>query len=111
MMLVAGGILGIGAGFIVHLIWQLTGFYLVFIFPAGIGFAAGAGLRLGIKFGKNRNVLVSTAVGLVISVSAYVAMHYFDSLSYGATDLMTYLREIAEIGYTIFFIPVSGPFA
>ena len=111
MMLVIGGALGIASAFIVHLIWQLTGFYLIFIFPAGMGFAAGAGLRIGIKAGKNRNVVVGMSVGLVIGAFSYVSMHYFDSVSYGAPDPMSYLREIADVGYTVFFIPISGPLA
>ena len=46
-MLALGGAFGIGAAFIVHLISDWTGFYLIFLFPAGIGFAAGFGLRWG----------------------------------------------------------------
>ncbi len=111
MMLALGGAFGIVAAFVVHLIWDLTGFYLIFLFPAGIGFVAGIGLRLGIKAGKSRNIAVGVLLGLVIGVFSYVSMHYFDSRSYGATDLMSYLQEIADIGYWIFFIPISGPFA
>ena len=38
-------------------------------------------------------------------------MHYFDSVTYGASGLTSYVSEIADLGYQIFFIPVSGPFA
>ncbi len=111
IMLVIGGGLGIAAAFIVHLIWQFTGFYLMVLFPAGIGVAAGLGLGMGIGLGKCRNVAISIFAGLIIGALSYISMHYFDMLSAGAPDLITYLNFMAKEGYTIFFIPISGPFA
>jgi hypothetical protein len=111
VMLALGGALGIAAAFIIHLVWQLTGFYLIFLFPAGIGFAAGIGLNIGVRVGSNRSAMTGAVGGLVVGVVSYASMHYFDSLSYGASDPMSYLSEIADIGYTILFIPISGPFA
>lgn len=109
IMLVLGGVLGIAAAFIIHLIWQATGFYLMLLFPAGIGAAAGFGLRMGIKRGKCRNIAIGMMVGLIIGFLSYISMHYFDSLSYGAIDLMSYLKYMANEGYLIFFvIPISG---
>lgn len=111
VMLAAGGALGIAAAFIVHLVWQLTGFYLIFLFPAGIGFAAGIGLNIGVRVGDNRSAIMGALGGLVVGAVSYASMHYFDSVSYGASNPMGYLSEIADLGYTIFFIPISGPFA
>ena len=110
-MLAAGGALGIAAAFVVHLVWQLTGFYLIFLFPAGIGFAAGIGLSIGVKVGNNRSAVASALVGLAVGAVSYASMHYFDSVSYGASDPISYLQEIADVGYVMFFIPISGPFA
>ena len=111
LMLALGAVLGIAAAFVVHLVWQITGFYLIFIFPAGMGFAAGFGLRIGIKVGKSRNVAVGMVVGLMIGLLSYMSMHYFDSVSYGAPDVMSYLQAMSEEGYSFFFIPISGIFA
>lgn len=86
VMLAAGGAPGIAATFIVHLVWQLTGFYLIFLFPAGIGFAAGIGLSIGVRVGNNRSAVASALVGLAVGAVSYASMHYFDSMSYGASD-------------------------
>ena len=112
LMLIFGGVAGIATAFVVHLIWQATGFYLIVLFPAAIGFTAGIGLSIGIHMGKCRNVYISVMVNLGIGILSYVAMHFFDSRSYdGSPDLLTYLEAMANEGYTIFFIPLSGPFA
>lgn len=111
IMLVLGGALGIGAAFIVHLVWQFTGFYLMVIFPAGIGVAAGFGLAFGVGVGKCRNTTLAMLMGVIIGSASYISMHYFDMQSVGAPDLLTYLNAMADIGYNIFFIPISGPFA
>jgi hypothetical protein len=111
VMVALGGALGIGAAFVVHLIWQATWFYLIFIFPAGIGIAAGIGLRIGVKVGKCRSMPIGVLAGLVIGFVSYMSMHYFDSVSLGAPDMISYLDAVAREGYTIFFIPVSGVLA
>ena len=111
IMLLVGGGLGMAAAFLVHLIWVFTGYYLIFIFPAAIGFAAGFGLSMGIGVGKCRSKALGMVVGLAIGLLSYISMHYFDSLSYGAPDLLSYLQAIADEGYVIFFIPISGTVA
>ena len=111
IMLGIGGILGIAAAFVIHLIWQAIGFYLIVIFPGIIGVAAGFGLNFGIKIGKCRNVYMGIMAGLLIGGLSYVSMHYFGSRSFGDPDLLTYLHAMADEGYSIFFIPISGVFA
>jgi hypothetical protein len=111
-MLMLGGILGIAAAFVVHLIWQYTGFYPIFFFPAGIGLVAGFGLRIGIKIGKSRNVWIGMTAGLIIGLLSYLSMHYFDGVSYGATSLGSYLGAKADEGYSLLgIIHISGFFA
>ena len=110
-MLGIGGGLGIAAAFLIHLIWQFTGFYLIFIFPGVIGVAGGFGLNFGIQMGKCRNVYIAVIAGLLIGGLSYGSMHYFDSRYVGAPDLLSYLQAMADEGYQIFFIPISGVFA
>lgn len=61
--------------------------------------------------GKCRNVYMGIIAGLLIGGLSYVSMHYFDSRSFGAPDLLTYLHAMADEGYSIFFIAISGVFA
>lgn len=111
IMLGIGGVLGIAAAFVIHLIWQFTGFYLIVIFPGIIGAAAGFGLNIGIQMGKCRNVYIAIIAALLIGGLSYVSMHYFDSRSFGTTDLLAYLHAMADEGFSFFFIPISGVFA
>ena len=111
LMLLPGLALGVGAAFIIHQIWQWTGFYLMWFFPVGIGFAAGLGMGFGGRIGRNRSIPLGVVPGLAVGVVSYGSMHYFDAVSYGTTDALSYLRDMPEIGYSMFFIPISGPFA
>jgi hypothetical protein len=110
LMLVIGGAAGIGVAFVVHLIWQAIGYYLIVIFPAAIGIAAGFGVSIGVTAGRNRNVPLGLIVGLAVGLVSYMSMHYFDSRSADSPDLLAYLEMMADEGYSIFFIPISGIF-
>ncbi|MCZ6539765.1 MAG: hypothetical protein O6922_08085 [Chloroflexi bacterium] len=111
IMLVPGLALGVAAAFGIHQIWQWTGFYLIWFFPVGIGLAAGFGMSIGGRIGRNRSVPLGLVLGLAVGIVSYGSMHYFDAVSYGTTDILAYLRDMAQIGYSFFFIPISGPFA
>lgn len=111
LMLAFGGGFGLAAAFIVHMLWIWTEFYFIFLYPAAIGFAAGIGLNIGTRVGKNRNPVLSVVLGAAIGVCSYGAMHAFDSASAGAPDLLTYLNAMANEGYSLFFIPLVGPLA
>ena len=108
LMLVLGGVFGIIVAYIFHLIWVGVGFYLVFIFPAIMGVAIGFGIFLGVKWGKCRNFLIPLLISLILGFFVYMGMHYFDALSYGYPDLLSYLDAAAEAGFLIFIIPVFG---
>ncbi|HIK89987.1 MAG TPA: hypothetical protein EYG09_10120 [Dehalococcoidia bacterium] len=101
---------GIAAAFVIHQIWQWTGFYLMRFFPVGIGISAGFAMGFGSSIGKNRNVTIGIILGLTVGIVSYLSMHYFDAASYGTSDVLTYLRFMAEEGYVMIFIPISGPF-
>ncbi|HEY94521.1 MAG TPA: hypothetical protein G4O15_06235 [Dehalococcoidia bacterium] len=112
LLLLFGSSLGIGVAFIIHLIWQATGFYFIVLFPTIIAYAAGFGLGIGNRLGKCRNLSVGLSLGLIVGLISYVSMHFFDSMSYGTTNLLTYLNALAKEGFELFLIiPVTGFFA
>jgi hypothetical protein len=112
MMIIPGILFGMAVAFVIHLVWYYVGFYLMWFFPVGIGMAGGFGIALGGQVGKNRNVLLAIVLGVSIGVLNYGSMHYFDASSYGSTNMLEYLNEMADEGfYLFFFIPISGPFA
>jgi len=110
-LLIPGLVGGVGAAFVIHLIWQWTGFYLMWFFPVGIGMASGFAMMLGGNIGKNRNPLLGAILGFMVGTVSYVSMHYFDAASYGTSDILEYLSAMAKEGYVMIFIPISGPFA
>lgn len=102
IMLILGGLPGIATAFAIHLILDITGFYIMFLFPAGIGLAAGFGLLLGIEKGQCRNTFIGIIAGLIIGIIIYISMHFFNSLSYSNSGLVSYLGEMVEEGYSFF---------
>jgi hypothetical protein len=66
----------IGLGWLVSLISQK--FYLILLFPVGIGVALiGVGRLVG-RATKMRNTAVAVALGAISSCAAMLSMHYFD---------------------------------
>ena len=112
MMVIPGILFGMAVAFVIHLVWSYIGFYLMWFFPVGIGIAGGFGIGLGGQVGKNRNMLLAIVLGVSIGVLNYGAMHYFDAQTYGSSNMLEYLNDMAEEGFALFFlIPISGPFA
>ena len=73
-LIVAGGILG----YIAHLISFHLEFYLIVMFPLGIGFGVGFVGQLMVKKGRIRNPYLGGAAGFLAGVLAMFMMHYFD---------------------------------
>jgi predicted Zn finger-like uncharacterized protein len=76
-MMAATAMIGaITLGFLASFIGQF--FYLVFIFPVGIGIALGLAIGGAAKFGKVHHPIVAGIVGLFGGVLAMTTVHYFD---------------------------------
>ena len=97
--LLFGSAAAILAALIASVIWQITGLYLMILFPLGMGFLIAIALNAGNELAKGRNSAVGFAIAVFAGALSYVAMHYFDSLASSAPDLMSYLRQVNEQGY------------
>ena len=96
----------VGLGWLASFIGQW--FYLIAVFPIGIGVGlAGVGLLVG-QLVKMRNPLIAGLFGMIGSAVALVAMHYFDYQRViaegpvpGVDSLLNYLHASATVGVTI----------
>jgi hypothetical protein len=97
----------IGLGWLASFIGQW--FYLILLFPLGIGFGLiAAGVIFG-RLGKMRSPGLACLLGLLSAVVAMLAMHYFDyrrlvqdaAPGEGSTGLFSYLNAAATVGVTI----------
>jgi hypothetical protein len=74
----------LGGGYIVgnitHFISQL--FYLVFIFPIGMGFLGGLCIFLAINSSKVRNPVIAAVFGIITGLSIYSTTNYLDYQSF-----------------------------
>ncbi len=57
-----------------------TVFYLILVFPIGIGFGVGFAGAFGGKLGKVHSPIMSFLAGLLGGILAVLVMHYFDNL-------------------------------
>lgn len=75
-MLIVGAILGVAAHFVEQIFW------LILVFPIGIGFLLGmAGIKM-VKLWHVRSPMIGAVVGLVGGVTAMLCMHYAGYLHY-----------------------------
>jgi hypothetical protein len=76
MLISALVLLGAALGFVAH--WVSQWFYLILLFPVGIGLALGAVGHRMVKTGRVRNPLLGGLAGFLGGVLAMTMMHYFD---------------------------------
>src|SRR5579883_1188303 len=109
------------AGWLAALIGQV--FYLIILFPIGIGCLVAGGGFLGVRIGKVRNPIIGGVAGLVGGIVAMVAMHYFTyrhalndpelpaqarpALSEPVIGFLRFQDATAEVGVQIFSRPSS----
>lgn len=76
LMIAAAVVTGLVLGFLASMIRQW--FYLVLLFPLGIGLAMGAVSIWAIKQGKIRSPMIAGVAGFFGGCTAMLAMHFFD---------------------------------
>lgn len=81
----------IAIGSVAHFIGQW--FYLIILFPIGMGFGASFAISMGISIGKCRNYGVAVAVALLTGAVLYGSMHYFDYMSFRKEAISYILAE------------------
>jgi hypothetical protein len=92
LKILLGAIVGGSAvGGFTHLISQL--FYLIVLFPLGMGLAGVAVVSIIVTGGKVRNPLVASFAGLLTGFSIYGSMNYFDYLKFQNTAKSEILKE------------------
>ncbi len=89
-MIVTGGVLGFAAHHVNKYFW------LIFLFPAGIGFVLGFVGNWCIGKGRIRNQFVGGAMGFLGGVAAMVLMHHFDYDAF-KSELIVYADDVAAI--------------
>jgi hypothetical protein len=68
-------------------------FYIIFLFPVGMGFAGAVLMSMVVTGGKVRNPLVAGFTGLLTGFSIYGSMHYFDYMEFQNTARSEIIKE------------------
>jgi hypothetical protein len=93
LLAIAAVLGGIVLGGIVYLISEL--FYIIILFPIGMGFGAGAAVLLGVYGGKVRSPIVAAGFGILAGLIVYGSYRYADYWFGFRGDL----REEAEAAF------------
>jgi len=87
---VTGGVVGGIASFIGNF------FYLIILFPLGMGLSGGGAIHLAVKQGKVRNPTIAALFGALTGISIYGAMHGFDYWNFQRVVAGELQREYSE---------------
>jgi hypothetical protein len=99
MLITAMTLAGAVLGYVAHFIGQW--FYLILLFPIGIGFVLGLVGQAMVKQGRIRNALIGGLAGIFGGVAAMTMMHYFDYQKFqkdiASAEIDEGYRELAKL--------------
>lgn len=89
---IIGGML---AGIAVAIVGSL--FYIVFLFPVGMGFAGGNILKLGVRLAKIKKISQVLLLSILVTVSIYGTYHYVKYITFRAQAFVEMLPRLTEV--------------